>query len=190
MSHMTAVILAAGGSSRLGYPKQLLEVHGQNILQKLVLDVQNSVDDLLVVTGAYADAICQVLPGVQCVHNTHWSQGMGGTIAVAVEALPAKTTHVLICLCDQVKIPVSHYTKLLDNARQHPGDIWASKYAGTIGVPAIFPSKYFSQLLALKGCRGGAHSMIRQYPHQWVCCEAAAFDLDEAQDVDTWHQQT
>ncbi|WP_395376599.1 NTP transferase domain-containing protein [Marinicella sp. W31] len=190
MSHVTAVILAAGGSSRLGYPKQLLESGGQSILQKLIDDITVAVDDLLVVTGAYSDAVVGLLPGVTCVHNTDWTEGMGGSIAVAVEALASHTSHILIGLCDQVKIPASHYAELIHNSREYPDDIWASSYDGVFGVPVIFPKKYFPQLSNLKGCRGGAHAIIQEYPHKLIACEAAAFDLDEPQDVDKWRKQT
>jgi len=189
MNHIGAVILAAGGSSRLGYPKQLLQRRGQNIVQKLIQDVSPLVDELTVVTGASAEAVESVLADVRCVHNADWSKGMGGSIATGIAGLSAMATHALICLCDQVDIPKSHYAGLISTSRKQPDAIVASAYAGTIGVPVVFPRHHFDALTDLQGRRGGANAIIRQYPHQWVACEAAAFDLDEPRDVEKWQKK-
>ena len=192
MNKITAIVLAAGGSSRLGSPKQLLEANEQNIVLQLALSLKDQVENVLVVTGAYAESLESVLTDVTCIRNAEWKAGMGGSIATGIAALPEHASHALTCLCDQVRIKSDHYAALIDASIKNPQHIIASAYADTIGVPVIFPSQYFDALLNLKGQRGGAHRVIKQH-HKYVktiACEAAAFDVDKPQDLKDWRNVT
>ncbi|MFN2145125.1 MAG: selenium cofactor biosynthesis protein YqeC, partial [Anaerolineales bacterium] len=87
---VAGVVLAAGGSARLGRPKQLLDWHGKPFVRACAeTALQSGLSPVLVVTGAYREEVIQALEGlpVKMVHNSDWAQGQGGSVRSAVEAL-------------------------------------------------------------------------------------------------------
>jgi molybdenum cofactor cytidylyltransferase len=152
-----AVILAAGVSSRMGSPKQILDWQGKTLLEHAVLTAQTVMpDSVFVVLGANADAIrAKVnLHNATLIINPDWQEGMAASIRTAVNHLPADAAGLLLLLCDQPLINAGHVQQLLQTWQAQPDSIVASAYRQTLGVPALFPAWSFPQLLQLSGDRG------------------------------------
>lgn len=159
------VLLAAGGSRRMGQIKQLIPWQGKPLLQH-ALDQLKGLHSasLTLVLGSEAETILPKinLGGAEVLIHSGWEEGLASSIrsAVAVEmAKPIPATALLIVLADQPRLTTSHYQQMLEVHQVHPGKIIAAHYGGRYGVPMIFPAAYFAELMAMKGDRGAG---------QWV----------------------
>lgn len=180
------IILAAGNSSRLGKPKQLLNYKGKTLLQTVIDEALKTADaTVTVVLGAYADEILAKHQNdqVNFVINKNWESGMASGIAAGISAVIEKndkTESIIIAVADQVFIKMSTFNHLIEKHQETGKNIIASAYAGTIGTPVLFGKQYFDALLALKGT-DGAKKILKQH-HQDV--ETVVFDGGET-DIDT-----
>ena len=158
-----AVILAAGPSTRLGQPKQLLEAHGTTLLRFLATEaLASSCDRVAVVLGASAPGAGAALGGlgVSLVRNALWEEGIASSIRCGVSwATREGYDAILLMLCDQPRLRREHLECLL-LAFRTTGSIVASRYDGVLGAPAIFDRGTFADLLALRGERG-ARGILR-----------------------------
>ncbi len=188
MNRVGIILLAAGGSRRLGYAKQLVEINGKPLVRFVadrLLELQASAT--CVVLGANADRIGAALSGlpVETVTNEHWSEGIGTSIALGAKHLQHRNLDcLLIALCDQPAIPLSHYHALCDRFDATSNDIVASEYDGTPGVPAVFATSLLGEMIALRGDRGAKGLMLdlaRRVVR--IPCDAARSDLDTAADL-------
>ena len=186
---VTAVILAAGGSSRYGQCKQLVEIDGSSLLRLAVnrLSALFPFDRINVVVGANSDAVVQALSGlpVNMVHNKHWQQGLASSLKAGLNSVQPDCPAIMITLCDQAVVTEEHLRRLLDQWLACPSDIAASVYAGTIGTPAIIPAQFYPQLLALEG-DAGAKSILKSNPERvrTIAIPEAEFDLDVPADLE------
>jgi molybdenum cofactor cytidylyltransferase len=155
-----------------------LILHSIEHLQPLLKHVE--MNTLYVSLGANKNAIQAVLPqDVSIIACQEWSQGMGHTLAESVQAIKSHSSHVLIALADQPLISKEHYQALLEASKKHPTKIIATQCDGQFMAPAIFPEKYFSQLIKLQGDKG-AGKLLKHYAAQvhFIPCAAATFDVD------------
>ncbi len=152
-----AIILAAGGSTRLGQPKQLLRLKNsdETLLERAVRVANEAgATPIFVVLGAHAEAIQHAANLSQCIIllNKEWPEGMASSlrlgIAAAIEQAPA-ASGALLMVCDQPAISAEHLRRLLASHRAEPEIIAASHYAGRSGVPAVVPRAMFPALLAV-----------------------------------------
>ena len=166
------LLLAAGSSSRLARPKQLLPYQGQTLLRRAAeVAVASPCRPLVLVTGALHD---ELLPEIKdlpfhVVRNDAWADGMGGSIAAGLAELEtaAETPPVdavIVMLCDQPLLTEDVLGRLIVQFQATGQPVVASAYAGTQGVPALFGRAVFPQLLALRGT-GGARELLQQYNH-------------------------
>jgi molybdenum cofactor cytidylyltransferase len=158
---VAVVVLAAGGSSRLGQPKQLLRHEGQSLVRRaagMALAVSPSVT---VVLGARREDVARELDGlpVRCVDAPDWARGQGASLHAGVRSLPPDVDGALLMLCDQLRVDTAHLCSLVDTFERTRAPIVASAYAGTLGVPALFHRDLFSELEALPPT-GGARGLI------------------------------
>ena len=152
-----AIVLAAGGSSRLGRAKQLVEVDGISLLRHAVdAATASQADVTFVFLGSDAERVRHELIGmdISIVLNSGWREGIASSIRAGVNVLPETAEGVLLMLCDQPRVSTGLLDAILIRHRTDPAAIVASRYAGTIGVPAFFPRFYFPELLSLSGDRG------------------------------------
>ena len=140
-----AIILAAGGSSRMGRAKQLLRLGRRSLLRRSVDSaLEAGYRPVVVVLGAEAArARSQVddLPVTVAV-NERWHQGMAASIRIGVEALSEagpRAEAVLMLVCDQPHLSAEQLLRLRDAFDGREGRCVACEYAGTVGVPALFP---------------------------------------------------
>jgi molybdenum cofactor cytidylyltransferase len=152
-----AVVLAAGASSRLGEPKQLVTIAGETLLERAVRTAREAgCSPVVVVLGAAAEQIveqCDLSDAVVVV-NELWSEGMGSSVRLGVAAVQG-ADGVVLMTCDQPAVSAGHLRALMAS-----GDVAGSAYAGRVGVPAYFPAAGFARLLELRGDRG-AREMLR-----------------------------
>ncbi len=179
---LSVLIPAAGASTRLGRPKQLLR-YGATTLIRNAIDTAVACDplEIIVITGANADevkAAAQDAP-VRWVHNENWRDGLGVSIATGAAGIGPGSSGVLILLCDQWRINAGDLQTLVAKWRSTPGRIVAAQASGHYTPPVIFPPAWFDKLRSLEGDRG-ARSLLESRPGQVtaVPLENAAYDLD------------
>ena len=163
-----AVILAAGSSSRMGTPKQLLRFRGVTLLRRAALAAcEAGCRPVVVVTGAYAEQSRGELRGldVREAVNTSWENGMASSVRAGVEALletDAAASALVLMLCDQPHVTGETIAALVAARRATGRPIVASRYGAGFGVPALFDSSLFVELARLEG-RGGAKALIERH---------------------------
>jgi molybdenum cofactor cytidylyltransferase len=186
-----AIVLAAGQSARLGQAKQLLRFAGRTLVARAVAAVAGATPRrLLVVVGARAPAIRAALATlavpVEVVDNPDWQAGIGSSIRAGLQALDAAADPadgVLLAVCDQPLVEAAHFARLAAGFTATPRRIVASYYAGSAGVPALFPRDHFAELRDLPAT-SGARRIIARHAAQVVHmpCAEAAFDVDTGAD--------
>ncbi len=180
------IILAAGESSRLGSPKQLLTYAGTTLLEHTVqLAIDSVAHPVIVVLGAQEELIQPTLENteVQIVINKDWKEGMASSVRCGITQLlktDPLTTGAVIMLCDQPYVTATFINDLLATHETTAKKIVASSYSGTLGPPTFFHKSIFPELLQLKG-DVGAKAIIRQHKED---VEAVLF-LKGAVDIDT-----
>lgn len=183
------IILAAGNSSRLGRPKQLLKHKESTLLKNTIseaLKIQNSF--LIVVTGANHDVIKKELnlPEVKLSFNSEWERGMSSSIVKGITELMLLNPDCEQCIlsvCDQPFVTSSVFENLINQSKRTGKGIAASAYAETLGTPALFHQKYFHELLEFKG-KEGAKKLIKKYADDVVSVpfEKGNIDIDTEED--------
>ena len=180
------IILAAGASSRLGSPKQLVLFRQKPLLQHMI-DLVNGMElaTRVLVVGANESTVRQAIePGsVQVIVNGQWQEGMAGSIRAGLSEvlkLDPETDRVLVLLSDQPLVKPDLLEDLLRALSEGDYSLAASVYRGQAGVPACFLSTHFDELLALTGDRGAKQLIAQHKPKAAL----VPFDMGEL-DIDT-----
>lgn len=181
------ILLAAGASTRLGYPKQLLQLDCETLLHRAArLAYETGLSPINVVLGSKASELqpeLRDLP-VYVLINEDWQSGMASSLRLGLQALPLATTHAMVLVCDQVGLCVSQLGQLLQTSSMHPQSIVASSYSGSSGVPAIFPAAFFPELRMIQGDRGARDLLRRHHDNVLpLTFPQGAHDIDTAEDV-------
>lgn len=152
---VAAIILAAGASTRLGEPKQLVKLAGELLLMRAVrIAKEAGCDPVLVVLGANAAEIlaqCGRLENADVVVNSDWQEGMASSIRCGVRRLGDTLDAAILMTCDQPAVTSEHLQRLIERCTDTPV---ASLYAGRRGVPACFSAADFMELSLLAGEEG------------------------------------
>jgi molybdenum cofactor cytidylyltransferase len=162
-----AVILAAGGSARLGRPKQLLALDGEPLVRRAARAAAGAgYAPVVVVVGAAANEVSAALEAdaFVVVENPGWRAGVAGSIRRGVAALLERRPEVegvLLAVCDQPAAGAAHLAALADALADGAHAVAASSYAGTVGVPALFARSTFGELEALEGDQGAKRVVTR-----------------------------
>jgi molybdenum cofactor cytidylyltransferase len=186
---IAAVVLAAGGSTRFGRPKQLLPYRGRSLLRHAVdCSIAGGCDPVVVVLGAQVEDLRPELEGTESrvVVNADWQQGLGTSVRAGVSAVQQTSARALLLLaCDQPRITPAVVRDLRMRFEETGSRIVASAYAGTIGVPALFDRSLFAELLALNGV-GGAKVILQAHTKDVdrVAWPDGAFDIDTPGDYE------
>ena len=185
MKQIAAVILAAGGSTRFGQPKQLLDWGGTPLLAH-VADVALSarLDPVIVVLGCRAEdarAALGTLP-VQPVMNWRWEAGLSASVQVGLAALPPETEAAIFLQCDQPLITVDLLRALVTHFEETDWPIVHPTCDGKRGTPVLFARSLFPEMAGVSGDAGG-RAVIARHPDEVATVEVA--DLDTLSDMDT-----
>jgi molybdenum cofactor cytidylyltransferase len=190
------VILAAGGSTRMGQLKQLLIYQGCSLIRRAAMIAISSVcRPVVVVVGANCDCILPELDGLEVAIaiNNDWSHGMSTSLQVGISALLAEDAEiaaVVLMVCDQPFVSTELINQLVStyqdstNYSQKPV-IVAAQYGVVVGVPALFDRSVFPAFTALQGDTG-ARAIIRHYGAQVrsIPFPAGAIDIDTPTDYE------
>lgn len=181
-----AVILAAGASTRMGTPKQLLPLDGQPLLSRVVeAALASAAWPVVVVLGANAELIRPVLARhpILIVENPAWAEGMAASIRTGVTTLRQFSRALdaaIVTLCDQPAFSADVIAQLVATQHATGRSIVAAHYAGRNGAPALFLREHFATLTSLTG-EEGARSLLNG-----DTTAVATVDLPQlAQDLDT-----
>lgn len=180
------ILLAAGGSRRLGRPKQLIEFQGKTLLRRAAESLVNAgCSPVVVIVGSDEEKLKQELDDldVEIVENPEWEKGMSTSIRVGVSHVtPREIDGVLITLCDQ---PLVNVEKLQNFVQEFSNNtcIIAAEYNGIRGVPALFPRERFDDLANLEGDKG-ARDLIARFASVGIALPEAALDIDTLADVE------
>ena len=190
-SNIGVIILAAGASSRLGKPKQLLAYHKTSLLQHAIdATTKSNADHVVVVLGANADLIsCEIdRSGIHILINTEWEEGMASSVRNGLNELlfiSPSTDAVLIMVCDQPYVTPDLVNELINTQRQTGKPIVTCNYGEAIGPPALFYKTIFPELIRLKGDTG-ARKIIQQHTDEaaTVLFTKGKIDIDTKEDYD------
>lgn len=178
---LCGVVLAAGSSSRLGVPKQLVRRDGRPLVARAAELARRACGGAVtVVTGAQHDEVTDALANldVRAAYNPRWREGMGASLRHGAAMIESQADALLVMLVDQPLLEESDLQRLVDAWRNEPDRVAAAEYAGTLGVPAIFPRRCIAQLKELRGDSGARAIIARELAVTRVAMENAAFDLD------------
>ncbi|HEX8489862.1 MAG TPA: nucleotidyltransferase family protein [Chthoniobacterales bacterium] len=184
-----AVILAAGGSSRFGQPKQLLTVRGESLVRRAVRAAMTAKCARVAVVAGETRALLETElreSGAEIVENPEWRRGLGTSIRCGLQHLVASTPEldaVLLMACDQPFVDAKTLASLLAKQATTGKVIVASSYADTLGIPAVFDRTCFEALLALPD-NSGAKALIESRPDDVAAIEfeKGAIDIDTPAD--------
>ncbi|MEY2879037.1 MAG: hypothetical protein RLZZ15_1417 [Verrucomicrobiota bacterium] len=187
-----AVVLAAGASSRMGAPKQLLLVDGQPLLLRAVrAALASEAWPVVVVLGAHAEKIRPLLARlpVLVADNPAWAEGMASSIRAGValaRQFSRRLDGVLVALCDQPAFSADTVARLVGARHASGASIVAARYGGRCGAPALFAAENFPALVALTGEEGARALLNPPAGDASAIADVAAVDCPElALDLDT-----
>ena len=185
------LLLAAGSSTRLGRPKQLLDYQGNALLaHSLKVALASQAASVIVVLGAHEKSLKDIInfDGSEVIVNPEWKEGMASSIRcginTAIEKHP-EVEGVIIMVCDQPKISLIELQNLFNAHRNSQKPIIASGYANTFGPPVFFHRSYFKDLLQLKN-DVGARAVVRDHPEEVeiIPFPGGAIDIDTEADYE------
>jgi len=184
---VTAIVLAAGLSRRMGARNKLLaEVDGMPMLARVVDHVVASkAKPILVVTGHEAEAVRAALGDrpVTFVHNPAFADGLAGSVKTGIDAVPPNADGAIVCLGDMPQVTARHIDRLIAAFNPVEGRaICIPTWQGRQGNPVLWARRFFDEIMALSGDRG-AKALIEEHGDQ--VAEVAMPDAGVALDIDT-----
>jgi molybdenum cofactor cytidylyltransferase len=183
---IAALVMAAGGSSRLGRPKQLEPWAGNTLLGHVLDQIRKlPFDHIFVVIGASSDEIIDSvdLEGCTVVENPEWEEGMASSLRVGLDAVLrlSRTDAVAIFLGDQPEIDADVVERLIKARKGSKRQAIVPKYRYTWGNPVIVESPLWPRLMSLEGDEG-AKGLLQAH-QEWVL--EIWFEHRPPRDVDT-----
>ncbi len=185
-----AVILAAGGSSRLGAPKQFVRIEGDTLVTRTARTcLACRCEGIVVVVGAAGDAVREEIAGLDVEHvaNRAWREGISASIRSGVDFVEDRwpdADAILLVLVDQPHVDADLLDRLIDAADTEAVTRVGTRYAGGVGVPAVFKRLHWGALRTLEGDRG-ARSILESASDDLavVDSELPEFDIDTPANV-------
>jgi molybdenum cofactor cytidylyltransferase len=178
---ISAVVLAAGASTRMGQHKLLLTLGGEALVRRTAREVlEAGFEDVLVVAGHDHERVVAALEGlpVRCAINPDYRTGMGSSFRTAVAAL-GESSAAMFALADQPLVTSAEYRQLLDAHRAAPDGIVSVRYGDVTAPPHLFARRYFPELAVLEH---GARPVLQRHAADTVILR---FRPELLLDVDT-----
>ncbi len=181
---ISAIVLAAGESKRMGKLKQLMPLGDSTIVEQTIDNLLNSkVNEVIIVLGHKAEEVMKAIVArpVKVIVNPFYQQGMGTSIVTGLNLVSDEAQAVMLALGDQPFVDSQTINKLVDEFNSHNKGIAIPVYQSRRGRPVIFAIGYKNELLALKGDIGG-REIIDRHPDDVlevaVNCEGVCVDID------------
>jgi CTP:molybdopterin cytidylyltransferase MocA len=185
---LRGLVLAAGGSRRLGHPKQAVRIDGVPLIRRIVRMVTEVCDGpVVVVLGASSERVANCLQGTNFIRvdNRRWQSGLGSSLARGLEALEGRCRAALVTACDLPCLSKEDLETLAAAWDRKPDRPAAARYEGVLGTPAILPARVFPDLAEARGDVGARDYLRRpDLSVTPVDLAGAALDLDSHQDLD------
>lgn len=183
------VVLAAGASTRMQEPKQLLEFEGKTLLRRAVeTAIATDCKPVVVVLGANFNQMLEEIGDlrVDVCHNTDWRKGLSSSLQCGLENLlnlNPKIDAFIATLADQPFVAKDHLLELRNKFLKSKKPIIAAEYNGIVGVPALFAKRVFKEFADISGDKG-AKTIIEKHRKSLVTIDLpeAAFDIDTNDD--------
>jgi molybdenum cofactor cytidylyltransferase len=185
---IAGVVLAAGSSTRLGRPKQLLELDGRPLLQHVIdAAAEAGLDEIVVVIGHEADRVADALqlpPTGRCVVNDDYAQGQSTSLRSGLDATGPGCTAAVILLGDQPRVTSVMIRKMLAAWRRGDRPVARAFYSDKPGHPVVIGRDVWKEVTAVRG-DAGARGVLDADPER-----VARVDMGSSPpiDVDTWEQ--
>jgi molybdenum cofactor cytidylyltransferase len=182
----SGIILAAGGSSRFGQPKQLLTWRGQPLIRHVAeVAIEEGLQPVVVVLGASASEIEPVIKELplRIVINSEWPEGISSSIKAGLQVLPQNCGAAIFFQADQPQIPSELIKLLVETHQKRLDPIVAPIIRGQRGNPVLFDASTFPVLLELEGDIGG-RALFKRFLPRWVEWDDTAIlvDVDSPED--------
>lgn len=187
------IILAAGSSSRFGSPKQLLEIDGQMLLAKTIAtSLASQLEKVVLVLGHESGRILTALGErlndlrLSVIVNHRYRDGMSSSLRHGLVEVAAGFPSIMVILADQPFLDHRTIDLLLAKFRNSDKDICLPCFKGRQGVPVIFSSRFYSDIMSIRGDMGG-RKIIRENPQSVLSVEIESddcfIDLDTQEDL-------
>jgi molybdenum cofactor cytidylyltransferase len=191
------IILAAGESKRMGFPKQLLNIEGVSLIRRTA-EVALATDcyPVVLVIGAHKAQLAQEIIDLPLtvIDNQMWHEGMASSVKMGLAGLYMTykdVEAVIMLVCDQPYISVSLLERMIEIYRTKKPPIVACKYEDQVGVPALFDRKLFEELLSLTGDKGAKPVLMNHLDEAYLLTfEAGSVDLDTPEDYKNFQSDT
>ena len=148
---LEGIILAAGESHRMGYPKPLLEIDGKAFIEKIAATMLDVVPRLVIVLGAHADKIRPAIPRdsrIEIVENPNYSRGQLSSLKVGLGAIQSDTAGAIVHLADHPMVDVKSFKAIVDSYDRTRKPIVIARSGGRRGHPVLFDRTVFAELLS------------------------------------------
>src|SRR5580692_6301405 len=157
---LEGIILAAGESRRMGYPKPLLKIGGQTFIERSAESMLAVVPRLVIVLGAHSDRVRAAIPRderIAIVENPNYSRGQLSSLKVGLSAIQPESTGALVHLGDHPIVRVETFQTIVDSYNQLGKPIVIARHAGHRGHPVIFGRAIFAELQSAPEEEGARH---------------------------------
>ena len=183
---VAGIVLAAGGSTRMTQPKQVMSFRNQPLVRIAAhAALAAGLTPVIVVTGAFDNQVKEALEGlpITIVHNPDWYSGQSTSVAAGINATPTRTGSAIFLLADQPLVSDSMIQKLVELHTQTLSPIVAPSINGRRSNPVLFDRVTFSDLLDLSGDIGG-RALFSKYQVSWLpwMNATSAIDIDTPDD--------
>jgi molybdenum cofactor cytidylyltransferase len=189
-SSFEAILLAAGESRRMGYPKPLLKLGSRTFIEILAAAMLQSVARLIVVVGAHADAVCAAIPAdprILVVENPDFIKGQLSSIKAALPRVSPAAAGALIHLADHPMVRAETFAAVVDGCLRAGKPIAIARYRGRRGHPVLFERELFVELAAVSEDQG-ARAVVAAEPSRVAYVDVddpgVLTDLDTPEDLE------
>jgi molybdenum cofactor cytidylyltransferase len=186
---VTAIVLAAGGSTRMGQNKLVLEIGGEAVVRRAVrAAVESGVDDVVVVLGHEAPRVEAELSGLSCrpVVNPDHARGVGTSLRFGITQAATSASAIVVVLADMPFVSASMIGTVVERYRTTGAPLVVSQYGDVEAPPNLYDRSLFEELLSVPDERCGKR-VLRRHKHEAVVVtwpEEALKDIDVAEDYE------
>jgi molybdenum cofactor cytidylyltransferase len=192
-ARVSAVVLAAGQSTRMGEAKQLLRVGGRTVLERTLRSVRGAgVDEIVLVLGASAELIRQKVPAsllnsLRIEINQEYGQGIANSLRAGLAAVSPQMNAAMIVLADQPFVRPETIRQIIEKYRRCDAEIVIPFYKGKRGNPVLLDRSVFAEAMALEGdtgCRAIFGSHLQSIFEISVNDEGVLLDIDSREEYE------